>query len=72
MEPLHIDELRKRKIILKEEIISAINKFRKDTGLKIIKVNYELKQEEGGYVNLRERGESSIKPGEINIKLEDI
>lgn len=69
MEPLHIDELRKRKTILQGEISSAMNKFRKDTGLKIIKVNYELEQEEGGYRELREH---HIGPKEIYIKLEDI
>lgn len=66
MVPLYSDELRKRKTILQGEISSAMNKFRKDTGLKIIKVNYELGQEEG------ELPESPIKPEKIYIKLEDI
>lgn len=69
MESLHSDELRKRKKILQGEISSAINKFRKDTGLKVIKVSYELGQEEG---ELPELEIYPIKPEEIYIKLEDI
>jgi len=67
MEPLYSDELRKRKTILQGEISSAMNRFRKETGLKIIKVNYE--QEESEY---QELGEHPIDPKKIYIKLEDI
>ena len=64
-----IADIRRRKECLQEEISNAINKFRKKMDLKVIKVSYELEQEEGGF---KELNESPIKPEEIYIKLEDI
>ena len=64
-----IADIRRRKEFLQEEISNAINKFRKSMDLKVIKVSYELEQEEGG---LKELDESPIKPEEIHIRLEDI
>ena len=64
-----IGDIRRMKTHLQEEISNAINKFRKKMDLKVIKVNYELEQEEG---RLPELDESPIKPEEIYIKLEDI
>ena len=62
-------DIRRTKRTLQEQISKLINEFEKDREIKVIKVCYELEQEEG---KLPELEIYPIKPEEIHIKLEDI
>ena len=62
-------DIRRTKRTLQEEISKLINKFEKMRNIKVIKVCYELEQEEGKLPKLEIY---PIKPEEIYIKLEDI
>lgn len=62
-------DIRKTKRTLQEEISKLINKFEETRDIKVIKVSYELEQEEDKLPKLEIY---PIKPEEIYIKLEDI
>lgn len=62
-------DIRRTKRTLQEEISKLINKFEEIRDIKVIKVCYELEQEEGELPKLEIY---PIKPEEIHIKLEDI
>ena len=62
-------DIRRTKRTLQEQISKIINEFEKVRKIKVIKVCYELEQEEGKLPKLEIY---SIKPEEIYIKLEDI
>ncbi|TFB08808.1 hypothetical protein E3V08_02410 [Candidatus Atribacteria bacterium MT.SAG.1] len=62
-------DIRRTKKTLQEQICKLINEFEKIRNIKIIKVCYELEQEEGELPKLEIY---PIKPEEIYIKLEDI
>jgi len=62
-------DIRRTKRTLQEQISKLINEFEKMRLIKVIKVCYELEQEEGKPLKLEIY---PIKPEEIYIKLEDI
>ncbi len=64
-----IADVRKAKKRLQEEVSKFLNHFEKLYDTKVIKVCYELEQEEG---KLPKYDIYPIKPEEIYIKLEDI
>ena len=64
-----LNDIRRTKRTLQEEISKLINKFEETRDIKVIKVSYELEQEEGKLPKLEIY---PIKPEEIHIKLEDI
>jgi len=64
-----IADIRRTKRTFQEAISKLINQFEKASDTKVIKVCYELEQEEGKSPKLEIY---PIKPEEIYIKLEDI
>lgn len=64
-----LSDIRRTKRTLQEQISKLINEFEKMRLIKVIKVCYELEQEEGKPLKLEIY---PIKPEEIYIKLEDI
>ena len=65
----YVADIRRTKRTLQENISQLINKFEEAYDIKVIKVCYELEQEEGKPPKLERY---PIKPEEIYIKLEDI
>ena len=62
-------DIRKSKRDLKEGVSKLINDFEKMRDVKVIELRYELEHKG---LKLPDLGKFPIKPGEINIKLEDI
>jgi len=65
----YLADIRRTKRSLQEQVSKLINKFEETRAIKVIKVCYELEQEEGKPPKLEIY---PIKPEEIYIKLEDI